>query len=345
VKLIIQIPCLNESLYLPGTLAVLPRALDGFDCVELMVIDDGSTDGTADVARAMGVNHVLRMHGNQGLARAFMTGMMAALDLGADVIVNVDGDNQYCAADIGALVRPILAGDADMTIGARPIRTSRHFSVAKRLLQALGSQVVRTLSGTTVVDATSGFRAMTRYAALQLNVFSSFTYTIETVIQAGVSNLRVISVPVRVNAPVRSSRLFGSNLGYIWRSLMTMLSVSVIYRPTRILGALALLLLVPGLILALRYAGLMLSGEGTGHVQSVVFSGTLLICSLLIALISIVAHLQAINRRLLEEIRYLLRAQRGKRDLMTTHGFMHASGPTPKSPSYVWTSGKAASAE
>jgi glycosyltransferase involved in cell wall biosynthesis len=310
MKLIIQIPCLNEAETLPATVADLPRQVQGFEAVEWMVVDDGSTDGTAEVARALGVDHVVRMNGNQGLARAFMAGLVAATERGADVIVNTDADNQYCAADLGALVAPIVAGRADIVIGARPIKAIRHFSPAKRLLQVLGSRVVRALSGADVGDAPSGFRAMTRDAALRLNVFGDFTYTIETVIQAGLSNLRITSVPVRVNAPTRPSRLFRSMAGYVRRSLLTMLSVYLIYRPARIFGALALGFFAPGAVLALRYLALMATGEGKGHVQSVIASGVLGLCAVFMAAIGIVAHLQSINRRLLEEIRYLERSRR-----------------------------------
>jgi glycosyltransferase involved in cell wall biosynthesis len=304
----IQIPCFNEAPFLPATIAALPRVVRGFDRVEVLVIDDGSRDGTAATAQSLGVDHVLTMNGNQGLARAFMAGIVACLDLGADVIVNTDADNQYSAADIEALVAPILAGEADMVVGARPIGQIRHFSVMKRIFQVLGSRIVRTISGADVRDATSGFRAISRHAALRLNVFNSFTYTIETIIQAGLSNLRVVSVPVHVNDPVRSSRLFRSNLAYIWRSVVTMLSVYLTYRPTRLFSVLALLFFLPGWTLGARYLVFMIRGEGAGHIQSVILSGALVVCGVLISAIGITAHLQGINRRLLEEIRCFLRS-------------------------------------
>jgi glycosyltransferase involved in cell wall biosynthesis len=313
MKLIIQIPCLNEREMLPATIADLPREVEGFDSVEFLVIDDGSTDGTAEVARSLGVEHVIRMNGNQGLARAFMAGIVAAVERGADVIVNTDADNQYCAKDIADLVRPIVEGRADLVIGARPIRTIRHFSPVKRVLQRLGSQVVRALSGASVNDAPSGFRAMTRDTALRLNVFGHFSYTIETIIQAGLSNLRIVNVPIRVNGPTRPSRLFRSNLGYIRRSVLTMLSVYLIYRPTRIFGALAVGFLAPGLAMGFRYLALMAVGQGKGHVQSVIACSILILCGVFMAAIGIVAHLQSINRRLLEEIRYLERSRERER--------------------------------
>lgn len=309
-KLMIQIPCLNEAETLPETIADLPREVDGFDSVQVLVVDDGSTDGTADVARSLGVEHVIRMNGNQGLARAFMAGVVAAVERGADVIVNTDADNQYVAADIARLVEPILDDRADIVIGTRPIREIRHFSPIKRFLQGVGSRVVRTLSGADVADAPSGFRAMTRDAAIRLNVFNDFTYTIETVIQAGLSNLRIASVPIRVNGPTRPSRLFRSISAYIRRSIITMLGVYVIYRPTRIFGALAAAFLIPALFLAARYGILAAMGEGRGHVQSVIASGVLFLAAVFMAAIGIVAHLQSINRRLLEEIRYLERSRR-----------------------------------
>jgi glycosyltransferase involved in cell wall biosynthesis len=316
MKLIIQIPCLNESESLAASLAALPREIDGFDCVEVMVIDDGSTDRTVDVARALGVDHILQMNGHQGLARAFMAGLVAATELGADVIVNIDADNQYSASCIGGLVRPIIEGRADIVIGARPLWSIRHFSPVKRLLQTLGSRVVRTFSGTDVCDATSGFRAMNRHAALRLNVFDDFTYTIETIIQAGASNLRILSVAVQVNGPVRPSRLFRSNLYYVWRSVLTVASVYTIYRPTQIFGVMSLAFLLPALALGLRYLLLMTAGEGSGHVHSLIACSILAVGGVFMAVIGIVAHLQKINRRLLEELRYLLRSER----LEKSHG-------------------------
>jgi glycosyltransferase involved in cell wall biosynthesis len=309
MKLIIQVPCLNEAEALPATLADLPRGVDGFDRVEIMVIDDGSTDGTADVARQHGADHVVRMNGNQGLARAFMAGIVAAVEFGADVIVNTDADNQYCADDIANLVKPILEGQADIVIGARPIVNIEHFSPAKRLLQRLGSHVVRKFSNTAVQDAPSGFRAMTREAALRLNVFSGFSYTIETIIQAGLSNLRIVNVPIRVNGPTRPSRLFKGNLSYIRRSIFTMLSVYLIYRPTHLFGWLSAAFLAPGLLLGVRYLILMALGGGTGHIQSVIACAILVLCGVFMAAIGVVAHLLSINRRLLEEIRYLERSR------------------------------------
>jgi len=310
MKLIIQIPCLNEEETLPGTIADLPREVEGFDEVEFLVIDDGSTDNTLEAARQAGVDHVIQMNGNQGLARAFISGLVAAAERGADVIVNTDADNQYSAADIEALTAPLVTREADLVIGARPISEIQHFSLLKRVLQRLGSRAVRTISGTCVQDAPSGFRAMTRDAALRLNVFNGFTYTIETIIQAGMSNLRVVNVPIRVNGPTRPSRLFRSTSRYIVRSVMAMLSAYLIYRPTRVFNTLAVLFFLGGSFLAGRYLVFHFMGQGVGHVQSVIASAVLGICAVFMVSLSVTAHLLSINRRLLEEVRYLERSRR-----------------------------------
>ncbi len=314
MKLLIQIPCLNEAEGLPLTVAALPREVGGFDTVEYVVVDDGSMDDTAKVARCLEVDHIIKLRGHQGLARAFIAGLVTAIELGADVIVNTDADNQYNAANIRDLVAPILEGRADMVIGARPLSSIAHFSPVKRLLQILGSRVVRAISGTEVQDATSGFRAMTREAALHLNVFGSFTYTIETIIQAGLSNLRVVSVPITVNPPLRPSRLFRSNTSYVVRSILTICWVYLIYRAHWLFGALSAALLLPGLALVVRYLYFMGAGVGTGHVQSVVACAIFLLSGMFTSLIGVVAHLLSINRRLLQEVRYLLRSRRAGGD-------------------------------
>jgi glycosyltransferase involved in cell wall biosynthesis len=275
-----------------------------------MVIDDGSTDRTVEVAREHGVDHVVSMHGNQGLARAFMAGLVAAAERGADVIVNTDADNQYRAEDIAKLLRPILDDEADIVIGSRPISAIRHFSPVKRFLQKLGSSVVRRLSGTHIGDAPSGFRAFSRDAALRLNVFSSYTYTLETIVQAGHSNLRVTDVPVRVNAPTRPSRLVRSIPSYVRRGVLDLLATYVIYHPTKIFNLLGAAFLLPSFVLAARYLVLAAMGYGKGHVQSVIASGVLAVSGVFMLAIGIVAHLLAVNRRLLEEIRYLERSRR-----------------------------------
>jgi glycosyltransferase involved in cell wall biosynthesis len=309
LKLVIQIPCLNERETLPSTLAALPVRVAGFDEVEVLVVDDGSTDGTAAVARRHGA-HVVRLQGHQGLARAYMAGLMAAVERGADVIVNTDADNQYDAANIPDLVRPILDEEADVVIGARPVGTLAHFSPVKRLLQRIGSRVVRAVSGSGVADAPSGFRAVTRDAALRLNVFGRFTYTLETVIQAGLNNLRVVSVPVKVNPPTRPSRLFRSNFGYVLRSVRTIATVYLMYRPAQVFGVLAAAALVPGLALGVRYLVLMELGEGRGHTQSLIASAIFCLTGIFFAAVGIIGHLLAVNRRLLEELRYLAWSER-----------------------------------
>lgn len=309
MKLIIQVPCYNEQQALPETLADLPREVEGFDRVEWLVVDDGSTDRTVEVALENGVDHVVRMNGNEGLARAFMAGLEAAIERGADVIVNSDADNQYRADGIPDLTRPILAGEADVVVGARPIATIQHFSAIKRLLQRLGSAVVRSLSGTEIEDAPSGFRAMSREAALRLNVFNSYTYTMETIIQAGRSKLRVINVPIQVNQPTRPSRLISSLPAYIWKSVGTILSAYLIYRPVKIFWLLSAIFLFAGAVLAVRYLVLAYVLGSIGHVQSVIASGVLALSGVFMAAFGIAAHLLAINRRLLEEIRYLERSR------------------------------------
>jgi glycosyltransferase involved in cell wall biosynthesis len=300
--LIIQIPCFNEAATLGVTLAALPRAVPGFGRVEWMVIDDGSTDGTIEIAKAAGVEHIVRLGRNQGLARAFAAGLEAAVRAGADVIVNTDADNQYCADDIPKLTAPILAGEADLVIGARPIATTAHFSRTKRALQLLGSMVVRMASRTSVVDAPSGFRALTRAAALRLQVHGEYTYTLETIIAAGRKNMAVTSVPIRTNPDLRPSRLVRSLPDYVLRSAMTILRSFATYKPLRLFAGLGLLLCAAGSALGLRYLYLSEIGEGAGHVQSVILGALLLGMGVLTGLIGIVADLIAVNRRLLEKL-------------------------------------------
>src|SRR5690348_1622593 len=272
MKLIIQIPCLNESATLGAALATLPRAVEGFDSVEWLVVDDGSTDGTADLARKLGVDHVVRHPVNRGLATAFMTGIDTALQHGADVIVNTDADNQYEAADIPLLVQPILEHRADMVIGARPIAQTEHFSWTKKKLQHLGSWAVRIASRTDVADAPSGFRAMSRETAMRLKVFNAYTYTLETIIQAGLSNLTVVSVPVRTNPDLRPSRLVRSIPNYVKRSLLTILRVFVIYRPLTLFLWIGTILVVAGIAVSARYLAFLAAGDGGGHVQSLILA-------------------------------------------------------------------------
>lgn len=303
LKLIIQIPCFNESESLPIALAELPREIPGFSRVEWLIIDDGSRDSTIEVAKAHGVDHIVRHTGNKGLAKAFMSGLDACLRLGADVIVNTDADNQYCAADIPELVAPILAGQAELVIGARPISAIEHFSPIKKFLQKLGSWVVRIASKTDVPDAPSGFRAMSRAAAQRMMVFNDYTYTLETIIQAGQKNLAVASVPVRVNADLRPSRLVRSIPSYIKRSIITIVRIFVIYRPFRFFGWIGAVLFSVGFLIGLRFLYKYLLGEGDGHVQSLILASVLLGMGFQTLLIAFVADLLSANRKLLEDVR------------------------------------------
>jgi glycosyltransferase involved in cell wall biosynthesis len=303
VKLVIQIPCRNEEATLPATLADLPRDLAGFDSVEWLVIDDGSSDRTGDVARAHGVHRVVRFPEWRGLARAFEAGLREALAMGADVIVNTDADNQYRGADVAALVGPILDGRADMVVGTRPIDDIQDFTPLKRVLQRLGSRVVRRLSRTDVPDATSGFRAFSREAALRLTVLTNFSYTLETIIQANEKNIAVAHVPVRTNGKLRESRLFTSTWTYVNRSLATMFRVYMLYRPLRFFMSLAALFLLTALALFLRFFVIWLETPvGTGHVQSLIVAGVAAIIGVLFGALGVLADLTAMNRRLLEEI-------------------------------------------
>jgi glycosyltransferase involved in cell wall biosynthesis len=311
MKLIIQVPCLNEAMTLGTALATLPRRVEGFDAVEWLVVDDGSTDGTAELARELGVDHVVRHPVNRGLAAAFMTGIDAALRSGADVIVNTDADNQYEAADIPLLVQPILEHRADMVIGARPIAQTEHFSWIKKQLQHLGSWAVRLASKTDVADAPSGFRAMTRETAMRLNVFNAYTYTLETIIQAGLSNLTVVSVPIRTNPDLRPSRLVRSIPNYVKRSLLTILRVFVIYRPLALFIWVSSLLIMVGIVLGLRYLVFFASGNGSGHVQSLILAALCIMLGGQAFMMGLVADLISTNRKLMEQMD--LRLQRSER--------------------------------
>lgn len=306
MKLIIQIPCLNESETLAIALAELPREVAGFDTVEWLIIDDGSTDNTAEVARRNGVHHVVRHPVNRGLAMGFMSGLDACLKLGADVIVNTDADNQYCAADIPKLTGPVLAHEADIVIGARPIDQTEHFSWIKKKLQRLGSWAVRMASKTDVADAPSGFRAMSRDAAMRLNVFNAYTYTLETIIQAGQSNLRILSVPIRTNGDLRPSRLVKSISSYVKRSLVTILRVFVIYRPLALFVYVGSVFLVLGLLAGLRFLYFYLASGGGGHVQSVILASLCVTLGMLLFMMGLIGDLIATNRKLLEKINYRL---------------------------------------
>ena len=307
MKLIIQIPCYNEAETLAIALNALPRQVSGFDSVEWLIIDDGSQDETVRVARENGVDHVVRHTSNQGLARGFMTGLDSCLRLGADVIVNTDADNQYNADDIPALTAPILEHRADIVVGARPIDTIEHFSFVKKLLQKLGSWVVRVASKTDIPDAPSGFRAMSRAAAQRLMVFNDYTYTLETIIQAGQKNMAITSVPIRVNEDLRPSRLVKSIPSYIKRSIVTIIRIFIIYRPFSFFGSIGAALFGAGFLLGLRFLWLYLGGEGEGHVQSLILASALLLMGFQTLLVAFLADLLAANRKLMEDVRFNLK--------------------------------------
>lgn len=306
-KLIIQIPCFNEADTLPLMLRELPRSLPGVERVEWLVIDDGSTDGTADVARANGVHHVVRLPANQGLARAFAAGLTACLARGADVIVNADGDNQYRAEDIPRLLEPLFARRADIVIGERPVQAIREFSPLKKLLQRLGSSVVRWLSGTDVKDAPSGFRAMTRDAAMRLHVFNEYTYTLETIIQAGHNGIVLTSVPIRTNRQLRASRLIRSLGTYVRRQTLTLVRIFMTYRPFQFFAVPGAVLFAAGFSIGIRFLYFFARGDGSGHVQSLILGALLIGLGAGLVVVGLVADLISVNRKLLEDIDWRLK--------------------------------------
>ena len=299
-KLIIQIPCLNEEQSLPATLADLPREIEGFDAVEWLVSDDGSTDRTIEVAVENGVEHIVKLTNNKGLAAGFQAGLDASLKLGADVIVNTDADNQYKAEYIPKLVEPILRGDADMVIGDRQVKTIEHFSGAKKALQRLGSWVVRRASGTAVPDTTSGFRAYNREAALQMQVVSKFTYTLETIIQAGKMLVAIDHVPIQTNEKTRESRLFSSTWSYVSNNAMAIFRIYTRYEPLRVFLIAAAVVAIPALVVWGRFLWFVVQGDSTGHVQSLILGSMLLIIAVLLAAIGIIGDLLAANRTMIQ---------------------------------------------
>lgn len=304
MKLIIQMPCFNEAETLKIALDALPRKVDGFNTVEWLIVDDGSTDETVKVAVENGVDYVVKHPKNQGLAQAFMTGLDACSRLGADVVVNTDADNQYNADDIPKLVLPILKGEADIVVGARPISSIEHFSLVKKLLQKLGSWVVRVASNSDIPDAPSGFRALNRSAALRLMVFNNYTYTLETIIQAGQKNMAITSVPIRVNDDLRPSRLVKSIPSYVKRSIVTIIRIFIIYRPFRFFGTIGIVLFLLGLLVSFRFLYKFSVGEGDGHVQSLILAAIFLGLGFQTILVAFLADLLAANRKLLEDIRF-----------------------------------------
>jgi glycosyltransferase involved in cell wall biosynthesis len=307
MKLIIQIPCYNEEKYLPQTLSRLPREVEGFDRVEWLIIDDGSRDNTVQVARECGADYVLSFSRNKGLSSAYMAGIEESLRRGADVIVNTDADGQYNAEDIEKLTSPILHEGADIVVGERPIGEIEQFSAVKKILQKLGSYAVRKISKTDIPDAPSGFRAINRYAAMKLNVFNNYTYTIETIIQAGRKNMVIVSVPIRVNKVDRPSRLIKNLWSYIRKSTVTMIRIFVVYKPFRFFFSIGMILFFSGFLLGVRFLYFYFFTRGSGHVQSLILAAVLLGMGFQTILVAFLADLLAVNRSLLEDIQYRLR--------------------------------------
>jgi glycosyltransferase involved in cell wall biosynthesis len=306
-KLVIQIPCYNEEDLLPVTLAALPREVPGVDVVEWLIVDDGSVDRTAEVARAHGVDHVVRLPRHQGLSRAFVAGLEASLKAGADIVVNTDADNQYSADDIPKLIEPILAGEAEIVVGERPIGEIRHFSPVKKTLQRLGSWLTRVISGTDVKDAPSGFRALSREAAMRLHVFNEYTYTIETIIQAGQKGMAITSVPVRTNRQLRPSRLVRSLPGYVNRQVLTMIRIFMTYRPFRFFAILGGLSFLAGFAIGVRFLYFYFTAGGRGHIQSLILAALLMGVGVFLGVVGLLADLIGVNRQLLEELDWRLK--------------------------------------
>jgi len=312
MKLVIQIPCYNEEQTIAATLADLPRTIPGIDDIEILIIDDGSSDRTIETARQAGVRHFVRHTQNLGLARAFQHGLEKSLQLGADIIVNTDADNQYKGSDIACLVQPILAKKAEIVIGDRQIDKIQDFSWFKKRLQKFGSYVVRKVSQTKIPDTTSGFRAYSREAALQMNIISTFSYTLETIIAAGQKDIPILSIPIETNKTERPSRLFKSNWYYIRRSFATIVRIYTMYQPLRVFFYAGLLNLTIGLIFSLRYLIFMLLGEGKGHIQSVIIAAVFLIIGFFLMMIGLLADVIAANRKILEQMQYQLRHERSQ---------------------------------
>lgn len=307
MKLIVQIPCYNEEKTLPVTLRDIPRRFKGIRHVQVLVIDDGSSDRTVDTARKHGAHHVVRLINHKGLAEAFSTGLDACLRLGADIIVNTDADNQYVAEDIQKLINPILAGEADMVIGDRRTDTIEHFSFIKKRLQKLGSWTVRQLSGTEIPDATSGFRALSREAAMRINIVSHFTYTLETVIQAGKKNIALTHVPVRTNPQTRPSRLFTNIHSYLKRSIATIVRIYTLYEPFKIFLSLGCAIFGLGVLIGLRFLYFYFAQHSAGHIQSLILAAVLMIVGFQVIMIGLLSDIIAANRRLIEEVLYRIK--------------------------------------
>lgn len=304
MKLMIQIPCYNEAETLEITLNDLPKEIDGIDIIEYLIINDGSKDETVKVAKDWGVHHIVNFKQNKGLAKGFMAGLDGCLKNGADIIVNTDADNQYCGADIESLVRPILDEKADIVIGARPIDETEHFSFIKKRLQHFGSWAVRKASNTNIPDAPSGFRAFSREAAMQINVINDYTYTLETIVQAGREKIAITSVPIRTNPELRESRLFKSIWGYVKKSMLTILRAYMMYKPMKCFTFLAVPPILIGLIIGGRFLAYYVNGMGGGHIQSLILACTLIIIGFLTGMIGLVGDIMAANRKILQDVEY-----------------------------------------
>lgn len=307
MKLIIQIPCYNEADTLEVALNDLPKCIDGIDKIEYLIINDGSKDDTVKVAQKWGVHYVVNFKHNRGLAKGFVAGLDACLRNGADIIVNTDADNQYCGADIEKLIRPILLGQADMVIGARPIDQTAHFSPLKKKLQHFGSWVVRKASQTSIPDAPSGFRAYSREAAMKLNVINEYTYTLETIVQAGREKMAITSVPIRTNAELRPSRLFSSMFGYVKKSMLTIIRAFMMYKPLRFFTLVGLIPIILGMGICVRFLIYFFAGFGEGHVQSLILASLLILVGVQTIVVGLQADIIAANRKILEDIQYHVR--------------------------------------
>ena len=307
MKLIIQMPCLNEAETLEIALNDLPKQIDGIDEIEYLIINDGSTDNTVEVAKRWGVNYVVNFVNNKGLARGFIAGLDACLRAGADIIVNTDADNQYCGADIEKLIKPIVEGEAEIVIGERPIDETEDFSPLKKKLQHLGSFVVRKASATDIPDAPSGFRAFSREAAMHLNVINNYTYTLETIVQAGRNKMAITSVPISTNRELRKSRLFHSMGGYIKKSILTIVRAFMMYRPLTFFTILGAIPFIIGLALGVRFMVFFAHGTGNGHIQSLIFASTLMMLGFMTFVLGMQADIIAANRKILEDIQYRIR--------------------------------------
>ena len=307
IKLIIQIPCYNEAETLEIALNALPKHIDGIDTIEYLIINDCSKDNTVEVAKNWGVHYVVNFRRNKGLAKGFMAGLDACLRNGADIIVNTDADNQYCGADIEKLVRPILEGKTDIVIGERPIDQTEHFSPLKKKLQHFGSWVVRKASNSDIPDAPSGFRAYSREAAMRLNVVNEYTYTLETIVQAGRDKIAMTSVPIRTNGELRPSRLFSSMFGYVKKSMLTIIRAFMMYKPLRFFTILGAIPLVLGVLLGVRFLVFLFQGAGGGHVQSLILASLLIMIGIQTVIVGLQADVIAANRKILEDIQYHVR--------------------------------------